>query len=410
MIKAINIDHKQIQGSWSILTLLIFFGILRLTNFNYYLSIFFGFDTSINSTGGDAFNFINYIVLAFVGLVLLAKAPHYTVKLRTAWPYLILGSIYLINSLTAPYVNGQWILYQFAFLIVAITAHFIAMNSCLSQKFSLYGFRYIFIAGVLFVVFCIYQILNQFPLSQYFLEYNDAFVQSLDDFGIMKQRFGYFAGFLLSYAIFIIKDRKIKIAVICIIFFACFGIRSFDIGLSMALIVFSILKPRRLLLILSSIGILYFVFLHQYFELLIYDTRYYSIINAIHIIQNFDFGVGLGGYPVYTEEFSRILFAEFYDVNSILDFIPTAPESDFVHILGSLGLVLGLVHLSIQFSLIVLAVKFQSILSAHEKCILFYFCFMSFYGISEDSIFSVNYWIFFGLSSGIVLSKLNSSA
>ena len=94
------------------------------------------------------------------------------------------------------------------------------------------------------------------------------------------------------------------------------------------------------------------------------------------------------------------------NVNALLDFVPTAPESDIVHILGSLGVGLGLVHLFIQGRIVWFSFVKKNRLRSFEKCILFYFCFMTFYGISEDSMFSINYWIFFGLSSGIIANVL----
>jgi hypothetical protein len=32
----------------------------------------------------------------------------------------------------------------------------------------------------------------------------------------------------------------------------------------------------------------------------------------------------------------------------------------------------------------------------------FYFVFMTFFGISEDTMFTVSYWIFFGITSGFL--------
>jgi len=123
-------------------------------------------------------------------------------------------------------------------------------------------------------------------------------------------------------------------------------------------------------------------------------------------MQNFPFGVGLGGYPIYTDIFNRQIFADFYNVNAILDYVPVAPESDYVHLFGSLGLGLGLIHLLVQARLVWLAIKLKSLARPFEKCILFMFCFMMFFGLGEDSMFTVYYWIFFGFGTGVITTLL----
>ena len=158
--------------------------------------------------------------------------------------------------------------------------------------------------------------------------------------------------------------------------------------------------------ILVISGLLIFLFFHSVLEQLVFDSRYYSFLNGWDIVQRFPFGVGLGGYPVYAEEFSHNLFARFYHVNVTLDFLPTAPESDLVHIFGSLGWFLGSIHLLIQGRILWYTYRLAGVMNEFGKTILFYFCFMTFFGISEDSIFSVNYWIFFGIASGIISSLL----
>ena len=132
------------------------------------------------------------------------------------------------------------------------------------------------------------------------------------------------------------------------------------------------------------------------------DTRFYAYMNAFDIAQRFPFGVGLGGYPVYTENNNSELFASFYNFNAALDYVPNSPESDVVHIFGSLGLGFGLTHILIQVRLLILGFLRQQKMFRFEKCMYFYFVFITFFGISEDTIFTVSYWIFFGITSGII--------
>ena len=393
---------------FNVLSFFMVIGLLRLTNMNYYLSKMMGLETQINNTGGDAFNFVNYLGVGALVVIIISKLTRITLSWASAkWIYSLIG-IYLINGFIAPYTNLTWLIYQVLFLLIAIVVHLLTLKVAdvylpSFQK----SMQIIFILGLVFLAFTLIVILSQVSIANYITEFNDSFVQSLDDFGIMKQRFGYFIGFLLSYAIFIEKRISYRVTAIALIMCTGFGIRSFILGLIGAGFVFTIRTPKYFIAFATILGISFYILLSQYFELLIYDTRFYPILNALDIVQKFPFGVGIGGYPVYTEENARILFGEFYDVRAILDFIPIAPESDLVHIFGSLGLGLGLLHLLIQFRIIWLSYRLQDLMDPFHKCILFYFAYMTFFGISEDNIFSINYWIFFGVASGIVTYLLH---
>lgn len=252
------------------------------------------------------------------------------------------------------------------------------------------------------MIFSAVVMFSQHSVSYYLAEFNEVFVQSLDDFGIVKQKYGYLLGFVLAYSLFIVDNRYIKVLAIVLAIITGLGIRSFLIGSVAALLLYKV-KRLKTITILVSLAAAGFLFLwSDSIRSLIYDTRFYSYLNALHIIQEFPLGVGLGGYPVYTEIFHRELYASFFDVEALLDYIPLAPESDIVHLLGSLGPWLGGLHMFIILRIIWLGYRLQEELCPFQKCILFYFTFMTFFGISEDSIFSVNYWIFFGLASGII--------
>lgn len=386
----------------SLITFFVVIGLLRLTNLNYYLSQLVGLPTTVDHTGGGAFNFTNYIAIIGLGLILLARRDALITRWRGLWPYVVLIGIYLSNALLAPYANFTWVGYQILFILVAVIMHVYArrLADTFADRFgrSIRGFYWVMIG---FVVFCTLVILSQYSLSYYVSEYNDSFVHALDDFGVMKQRYGYLLGFVVSYTIFYVRG-SLRWMLLGLLLFAGFGIRSFVIGLIGAAGLFTLKRPRLFLTGLTiSTVVLYFV-LASYFDNIIFDTRFYSFYNAYHILQEFAFGVGLGGYPVYTELFSSSLFAQFYHVDAVLDFVPTAPESDIVHLIGSLGLVAGLIHLLIQGRTLWLTHRLQRYLTRFDRCILFYFAFMTFFGISEDSIFSVNYWIFFGISTGLI--------
>lgn len=377
-------------------------GLLRLTNMNYYLSILFGFSVEVNNLGGNAFNFSNYFAIAFLGIVLATRLSTFKARWATAWPIYGLFAVYGLNSVMATYTNWTWILYQYLFLLVALVLHFYVQRR---EETFIYRFQRImdklFWVFMGFVGFVALVIMSQNSLSYYVQEFNEVFVQSVDDFGIMKQRYGYLAGFLVSYILFIRKGFWSKVLLLLPIAFTVFGIRSFIIGMIGATLIFVIRKPRYFLLLLVLA-----IWAFPLYQQLLYDTRFYAYMNGAFIVQNYPFGVGLGGYPVFTEINSRQLFANFHNVDALLDYIPFAPESDVVHIFGSLGLLLGTIHVLIQGRILWISYRLKQMMGPFEKCILFYFCFMTFFGISEDSIFSINYWIFFGTASGLVSSLL----
>ena len=401
---------KSLVLSVGIINFFVFIALLRLTNFNYYLSSFLGLETEINSTGGNAFNFINYIGAVALVIISVAKLGKDALRWHSAWPIYVLMAIYMINAVLAPYSNYTWLLYQQIFLVIALILHLYVQK--LDRQFSVRfknGINLFFWLCMFLVVFCIYVIFSQNSLGYFLEEFNEVFVHSLDDFGIMKQQFGYLLGFLLSYALFFISSRPIKILCIAIILSIGLGIRSFSIGITGALIIYSIARPKLLFPTMLIMAIGCWVVYNHFLESLIFDTRFYPFLNAFDIVSQHPFGVGLGGYPVYTESFSRELFAAFYNVNAILDYVPTAPESDLVHLFGSLGLTMGLIHIGIILRMIWYSLRYQLQFNTFEKCIIFYFCFMTFFGISEDSMFSINYWVFFGLASGIIAIQLKKA-
>lgn len=394
--------------TFSVLNVCIILALLRLTNLNYYLSVWLGFETEINSTGGNAFNFSNYIIPVVLIVFAISQSRLWTTNWKQLWPFFALAAIYLLSYFLSPMTIPAWTAYQLVFICAAVVMHIVSRK--VAQDFTprfRFGQRWFFVACILFVVFCVYQMVSQVPISYLFSEYNDSFVNSLDDFGVMKQRFGYLLGFLVSYCIYVIKDLRWKVPILALLVFAGFGIRSYLLGLTGAFLIFSVKNPLRFAGVLALALFAMVFVLKGYFQNIVFDTRFYSYYNAYHIVETFPFGVGLGGYPQFTETFMTNLLARIYNVNAVLDYIPSAPESDIVHIFASLGAVLGGLHLLIQGRLVYYALIFQKKVRPFEKCILFYFCFMTFFGISEDSIFSINYWIFFGISSGIISSVLH---
>ncbi len=201
-----------------------------------------------------------------------------------------------------------------------------------------------------------------------------------------------------------VTNRKVRLFTIALVFLSAFGIRSFLIGIFVAVLIYLARRPIPFLVTISFAGILALVFWADVIQSMLLDTRFYAYMNGVDIVQRYPFGVGLGGYPIYTENNNPELFAAFFNVDAALEYVPNSPESDIVHIFGSLGLAFGIMHLLIQFRLICIGFFKQMKMFPFEKCMYFYFVFMTFFGISEDTMFTVSYWIFFGITSGIIAS------
>lgn len=388
---------------WSLLLTFLIIGLLRLTNFNYYLSILVGLEVEVNNVGGNAFNFTNYFATGVLLFFIVSKARSFTTKWKTGWPFLILIGIYFVNAITAPFTNYSWVVYQLLFLLIGAVVHFLTIETdeSFDERFRI-GMRFFFYLSISLILCCLFLIFWQVSPSTYVSNFNDSFVQSLDDIGIMKQLYGYLLGFVIAYALFIEKRPVLRFMALLLVLVSGFGIRSFMLGLVGAGLIFSLRRPTYLIGFIGLISLVFYFFLGEYFELVIYDTRFYPYLNAFDIIQKYPAGVGLGGYQPYTSENARILFGAFYDPRAILDYVPDSPESDLVHLFGSLGLILGSLHLLIQLRLVWFTYRLQPLMNHFHKCVMFYFCFMTFFGISEDNLFSVNYWIFFGLASGVI--------
>lgn len=396
---------QQRHWPWrlGIINAFIIIGLLRLTNLNYYLSQLIGLEVTVNNLGGDAFNFNNYAATAFLALLIPTKLLWSTARWKSAWPICVLGLIYLLNAILTPYANTTWVAYQLIFLMIALVLHLYVQHveATFVNRFRR-GVHIIYLISILLMAFSAVIMFSQHSIAYYLAEFNEVFVQSLDDYGIVKQKYGYLLGFVIAYSLFVAKSKYVKVIAFALVIITGLGIRSFLIGSVVAIVLYKVKRLNRIIVLLG-LGIIGFLFLwSDTLFSLIYDTRFYSYLNALHIIQEFPLGVGLGGYPVYTEIFHRELYASFYDVEALLDYIPLAPESDIVHLLGSLGPWLGGLHIYIILRIVWLGFRLQEMLDPFQKCILFYFTFMTFFGISEDSIFSVNYWVFFGLASGII--------
>lgn len=405
MNKVLSYKHHSI--TLNIVLVFLVLALLRLLPFNFYASTLIGHDVIIDNKEGNAINFINYISVAFLFFTALIKLPTLKAHWFEIWPFCLLVLIYLVNLFTAPYVNLSWTIYQIAFLLIGAFIHLtISGQSNREYEHSLlFGrFKWFTVGSIAFMFLVFVSMYSQFSVSYIISEFNDSFVNSVNTYGLMKQYYGYVVGFLVLYSIFVLDNIWLKTLIILLAFFTAFGIRSFVLGMIGVLFFMNIKSPIRILAMLIIGVTIGYVLWEDLIVELLYDTRFYAYMNGWDIVQKFPFGVGLGGYPEYTELNNRNLFAAFFTIDAALNYVPNSPESDIVHVFGSLGLYLGIAHVLIQLRLIWNGFVRQAIMLPFEKCMFYFFIFMTAFGISEDTMFTVSYWIFFGITSGIIAS------
>tara|TARA_B100000497_G_C7692385_1_gene421430 strand:- start:2064 stop:3302 length:1239 start_codon:yes stop_codon:yes gene_type:complete len=399
--------HKNPKLSINIISGFLVLALLRLLPFNFYASMIVGHEVIIDNREGNAINFVNYISVFFLIFVALIKLPTIRAKWQELWPFGVLMLIYLANLFFAPYVKASWVIYQLAFILIACVIHILLSGqSGLNYEKTLKsgGFMFFISVTILFlgVVFSI--MYSEYSVSYIISEFNDSFINSANSIGLMKQYYGYVVGFIVLYALFVLDKIWIKIAVVALAFFTAFGIRSFIIGIVGVLFFLNLKSPVRLLVLIIIMAFAAYFLWDDIIMEMLYDTRFYAYMNGWDIIQKFPFGVGLGGYPEYTEINNSVLFATFFTIDAALNYVPNSPESDLVHVFGSLGLWAGIIHIFIQMRLIFLGLAHRFKMRPFEKCMFYFFIFMTAFGISEDTMFTVSYWIFFGVTSGIIAS------
>lgn len=409
MNSSIHLNKKAI--TINVVVLFLILGLLRLLPFNFYASILVGHDVVIDNKEGNAINFINYLSVITVIIVALIKLPHIKTRWTSLWPFGLFAVLYISNFFFAPYTDPSWVIYQLSFILIASILHLLIVdNSSRVSQLHLSPVLTLFITlCVVFFMFSAVMFFSQNSLSYILDQYNDSFVGTLNSFGVMKQYYGYVAGFIILYACLLIEQKWTKAFVILLVLSTAFGIRSFALGLIGVFLVTSLSHPWRFFFVILFFGFGLFLTWDTVAMELLFDTRFYAYMNALDIINKFPFGVGLGGYPIYTENNNHDLFAAFFTIDAALNYVPNSPESDLVHLFGSLGLPMALIHLFIQLRLIFLGVVHRAVMSPFETFMFFFFVFMTFFGISEDTMFTVSYWIFFGVTSGIIYNVAKRS-
>lgn len=349
-------------------------------------------------------NYLNYPSFILLVSVLFFYPKIVKVDGLALFYYIVIFLLYLISFLFVPPHLYKYYFYQLIFILVAILSHAAMVANYKEQNTPLLlnTLKVLFFISLIFsFIMFIYQAYTLGILG-FFTDYY-VVSEYMFNLGTEKQQFGNLLALLICYSLFFIKNIRLKIMSFLWLLIVGWGIRTLFIGLvvSYALVYVKNLKYLISGAVILVVAFVFFLSKSEYFsfDLLYYGTRYYSYMNAVYIMTIHKIGVGLGGYSLFTDENNDQLMKMFYDPSATYQFLPVAPESDVVHLLGSLG-VLGVIHIIILL-LIAKRVSGKFISATRfEKFVIFNFLCLLFAGISQDNMFSMFYWISLGLATG----------
>ena len=189
--------------------------------------------------------------------------------------------------------------------------------------------------------------------------------------------------------------------------------RGMWVGLFLVMLFILIRKPRILLILLVvgalGLGVLTTqqnTITENGLKFIQFD-RASSYSMAVYFASNYPFGLGNGAYHLYTLANKGQLTEQFRDqFSGFQDWLFTAPETNFVFLLGSLGLfgvVVAILLLWVLFRLW----RLYPVLDPLDRfwCLLYAFFFLS--GIAYNNIVSPSFWIIFGFALGIITARRN---
>jgi hypothetical protein len=351
-------------------------------------------------------------------LISLLFASIFKINIKNQKIIEILGVILiiiLINNIMAPFASTKWLMNQTGFIFITFLAAIIysqlSANEIASLTNSVNKIR--FVTLTIIVASSLWLVFNHFRT---FTDGNfNSFIFQLMFFEWEKQSIGNFG--LVVFAFILSLDSKNRTKYFnFIIFLLAFplliGIRTFTLA---ALLVLALLliKNRNLLLIaIPSIFMTTWFFYERIFGSGFekFDVRALAFLNMIDIAKHYFWGVGLGGYHIYTELHSHILESKFFWVSQYYKIFPTAPESDLVAVVASFGLFFGVLFYGFNLWIAFKLWKNYHLFDYTDRFFSIVFFTLIFSGISQDNFFTLPYWVFFGFALGIIYSNRYTSS
>lgn len=378
-----------------------------------FLFMFLGLDTedSVNVIQIFLTNIgINTNMFFFILLTLILFKKNINKKTIKIYIY----SLFLLftTAIFASYIDYKWllnfngfILLQFFFINYLITLKKIELTDFLNKlKINIIILMLILtILQIVTIVFYIPVIVSN-SNSLYF---NGNVGIMTETFNLYKQGYGFVNGLIFSLILEELINKKIasskylKFYLIYIISSLpfIFATRSFLLALTIIISLAFLNKFGKILII-------FFIFLiiQLVRNLDTSNLNFDRLPSYLFVLNNLKtslFGLGIGGYHIYTQA-NKELLNNTYGVDNFFE----APESDVVFFLGTFGLI-GIFIIFFFFKKIFFFL-FNIKQYENEKLIfLLIFSFTVLIGIGEDNAVSLIYWLFIGF--GYLINKSNTS-
>jgi hypothetical protein len=324
--------------------------------------------------------------------------------------------IIIINNIMAPFASTKWLMNQIGFIFMAFLIATLYSQLTSNEIASLINsvHKILFITLTILVIATLWLLFNHFDtLNRVITEGTfNYFIFQLTFFEWEKQSIGNLGLVVFAFILSLDSKKRTKYLLIFLLAFPLLiGIRTFTLAVLLVLALLLIKKRNLLLITIPTIFVTTWFFYERIlapgFEHI--DVRVLAFLNMIDIVKNYFWGVGLGGYHIYTELHSHILESNWFWVSQYYKKFPLAPESDLVAVLGSFGLFFGVLFYGLNLWIGFKLWKNYYLFNYTDKFFSIVFFTMIFSGISQDNFFTLPYWVFFGFALGIIYSNRYTS-
>lgn len=352
--------------------------------------------------------FFNYLITAFAALFIILF-PFPKIKKKLLFIHAFIIAILIINIVFAPIKNFKWFINQTIFIGLSFYLSLLYSEMNEKELLNLKKFisRMLKVSSVFVLLIALWGVFTSgkyFPALFGQATFNSFLFTFDKTLAWKKQTIGNYLGLTVAW---ILASRTIHPLLITPLAILSTGIRTFFLSTT-ALIVFYYRKILAILILFSPVIL---VGVYSFITSILLDKSFYlnirllSYINALNIIKQYPFGIGLGNYSTYIETKVDYIPQTLGYLSKEFSFIPTATESDLVTIFSSLGLTFGIVFSILLASIALKAIKNVRSLTTVDQFFVNFLLYLFCSGITQDNMFTLVYWIIFGLSLGALYKE-----
>ena len=331
-------------------------------------------------------------------------------------------TLLILNYMLSDYASLKWLFNWVACIVI-----FTSVGSVIARfnDFEMERFDYFFKKIILFLIATLTLLvlgvwldnidnLISFTLNSH---YNGSIALLTSGFGVHKQPLGIFLGIVILWSLMSWKnlnylEKSLIFSLLIMLMPMIIGIRTLYLGLGLLgfLLVIYKNKLRVALGFFSLPFILIFLFFYQN-DVLVFIHDYYnrwpSLLAAFDVLMDSPYGIGNGGYSIYVENNNNWLLAEYgSEAMNKKGLFWLAPESDLVFFIASWGyfsvFFFGFFAVLTSRALYCLRHKKLKLLPV-ERVFLAFTVTLIFMGISQDNAGGLTWWIYLGVTVGILL-------